>query len=87
MFSHLTIKGQLLNNVFTEKLNENTGEMERKNTLHFIMNNQKGVEPVKVKDSKCLYRDLEINKIHEIPIRVTSSNMGVTTYEVAENIK
>jgi len=87
MFSELQIKGVLVNKVLKESVDEKTGVISSTHFLYFMMNNQKGLENVKVKDPLGQYTTLEIGKPCVIPIRVTASNMGSTFYEVAEQVE
>ena len=87
MFSELNIKGVLVNNVEKESTDEKSGVISVTHYLYFMMNNQKGLENVKVKDPLGLYKSLEVGKPCEVPVRVTMSQMGTTFYEVAEQVK
>ena len=87
MFSNLVVKGLLVNRNLKETIDEKTGVVTKTNYLYFMMNNQKGLENVKVKDAELQFLSLEIGKVVEIPIRVTMSSMGQTFYEVANEIK
>lgn len=87
LFSVLNINGVLVNKNIKESTDEKTGLITKIGYLYFIMNNQKGLENVKVKDSELLYQDLEIGKPCSVPIRVTMSQMGSTFYEVASQVK
>lgn len=86
IFSTLNINGTLVNKTIKETLIEGTGEVVKKGYLFFMMNNQKGVETVKVKDPELAFQDLEIGKPCTVPIRVTMSQMGTTFYEVATQV-
>jgi hypothetical protein len=87
LFSVLNINGVLVNKNIKESTDEKTGLITKIGYLYFMMNNQKGLENVKVKDSELLYQDLEIGKLCSVPIRVTMSQMGSTFYEVASQVK
>jgi hypothetical protein len=87
IFSTLSINGILVNKNVKETTIEGTGEIVKTGYLFFMMNNQKGLENVKVKDSDLTFQDLEIGKPCTVPIRVTMSQMGTTFYEVASQVK
>ncbi len=87
IFSTLSINGMLVNKTLKETTIEGTGEVVKTGYLFFMMNNQKGLENVKVKDSELAYKDLEIGKPCTVPIRVTMSQMGTTFYEVATQVE
>ena len=87
VFSTLNINGMLVNKTIKETVIEGTGEVVKNGYLYFMMNNQKGVETVKVKDPELLFKDLEIGKSCTVPIRVTMSQMGTTFYEVATQVE
>ncbi len=87
VFSTLNINGVLVNKTIKESVDEKSGEITRNGYLYFMMNNQKGLENVKVKDSELVFKDLEIGKPCTVPIRVTMSQMGTTFYEVATQVE
>lgn len=83
IYSKLFCEGLLQSTVVKTTTDSNTGVVSTYLVHNFVSLNQKGLELIKVKDIDSIYKNLEINKIAKLPIRVTMSDKGTTFYEIA----
>jgi len=84
--AQLYVKGNLVENVKkAENIDKESGEVKKAhNSLQFLMITQKGLEILKCKDTNGIYKEAKKGTDLEVPVRVTTSNMGNTYYEVVE---